>query len=70
MEQALPGNLGARRDQDIALDLLKFVAITAGIGRHGAQTSGFTPGAGSKGDDQVAQLLELYSRCLRAVEAK
>jgi hypothetical protein len=70
MEQALPANPGARRDQDIALDLLKFVAVTAGIGRHGAQTAGFTPGVGAKGEDQVTQLLELYSRCLRAVEAK
>lgn len=66
----LPANLGARRNEDIALDLLKFVAVTASVGRPGAPTAGFVAGSNPKSDDQVTQLLELYSRCLRAVEGK
>ncbi len=64
-----PGN-GARRNEDIALDLLKFVAATAGVGRASLPSTGFVAGGPPKPDDQVAQLLELYSRCLRAVEGK
>jgi hypothetical protein len=64
-----PGN-GARRNEDIALDLLKFVAATAGVGRASGPSTGFVAGGGPKSDDQVTQLLELYARCLRVVEGK
>lgn len=60
----------ARRNEDIALDLLKFVASTAGLGRTASSSTGFTPPAASKADDQIAQLLELYTRCLRTVAGK
>jgi hypothetical protein len=65
-----PGN-SARRNEDIALDLLKFVATTAGVGRkESSSTTGFTAAASTKPDDQVAHLLELYGRCLNAVQGK
>jgi len=64
-----PGN-GARRNEDIALDLLKFVAVTASVGRGSVPSTGFVSGGSSKPDDQVTQLLELYARCLRVVEGK
>lgn len=64
-----PGN-SARRNEDIALDLLKFVAATAGVGRASAPSTGFAAGGAPKPEDQVAQLLELYARCLRAVEGE
>lgn len=64
-----PGN-SARRNEDIALDLLKFVAATAGVGRASAPSTGFGPGAAPKPEDHVNQLLELYSRCLGVVEGK
>ena len=61
-------NLGARRNEDIALDLLKFVSVTAGVGRPAAPSTGFSGAAGPKPEEHVNQLLELYSRCLKAVE--
>jgi len=61
---------GTRRNEDIALDLLKFVASTTGVGRAAAASPGFVAGTASKPEDQVTHLLELYSRCLRAVEGK
>ncbi len=70
MEQPSLGNVGARRNEDIALDLLKFVAVTASVGRPTAPAAGFVAGAASKTEDQVTHLLDLYSRCLRAVEGK
>lgn len=70
MDQVPTPGYGARRTEDIALDLLKFVAGTAGVGRPGAPSTGFVSGAAPKPEDQVTQLLELYARCLRAVEGK
>jgi len=73
-EQLMDGingaGLGARRNEDIALDLLKFVAGTAGVGKPAAPSTGFTGAAAAKPDEHVSQLLALYSRCLRAVEGK
>lgn len=70
MEQPSLGTLGARRDQDIALDLFKFVAVTANVGRGAGPSAGFVAGAGARNDDPVAHLLDLYARCLRAVGGK
>lgn len=60
---------GARRTEDIALDLLKFVASQAHVGTKTPGGTGFGVSATPKPDDQVTQLLELYSRCRQAVEA-
>ncbi len=61
-------NLGARSHEDIALDLLKFISVTAGVGRPAAPSTGFSGAAGTKPEEHVNQLLELYGRCLKAVQ--
>jgi hypothetical protein len=60
--------LGARSKEDIALDLLKFVAGSTGFGRAQAPSTGFSGAAAPKPDEQINQLLDLYSRCLNVVE--
>ena len=60
---------GARRTEDIALDLMKFIAGVAHVGSKGPGATGFGATASSKPDDQVTQLLGLYSRCREAVES-
>ncbi|HVG26134.1 MAG TPA: hypothetical protein VM865_00905 [Acidobacteriaceae bacterium] len=62
-------NSSARRSEDIALDLLKFIAPHANVGRTGAASTGFGPPSPAKSEDQIAQLLELYARCRQAVES-
>jgi hypothetical protein len=62
--------LGARRNEDIALDLLKFVAGTAGAGRPAVGSTGFSGASAAKPEEYVNQLLDLYGRCLKAVEGK
>ncbi len=59
-----------RRDEDIALDLLKFVAGSTSILRTTSPSTGFTAGSAAKPEDQVNQLLELYSRCLSTVQGE
>jgi hypothetical protein len=63
------GNNAARRTEDIALDLLKFVAAQAHVGTKTAGATGFGVSATTKPDDQVTELLALYARCRQAVEA-
>ena len=70
MEQAPNSAAGSRRNEDIALDLLKFVAATSGVGRTSGPSTGFTAGSTPKPEDQITHLLELYSRCLKVVEGK
>lgn len=59
----------ARRTEDIALDLLKFVAAQANVGSKSTGATGFGVSSSAKSDDQVTHLLELYARCREAVEA-
>ncbi len=70
MDALSNAGLGARRNEDIALDLLKFVAGTVGIGRAAAPSTGFSTSAAAKPEEHVTELLALYGRCLKAVEGK
>lgn len=70
MDSQNGGGHGIRRNEDIALDLLKFVAGTAGVGRPAAGSTGFSGAGAPKPEEHVTQLLELYGRCLKAVDGK
>ena len=62
---------GARRNEDIALDLMKFVAMTTGYGRTASAGVGFQgAGAAAKPEEYADRLLELYGKCLHAVQSK
>lgn len=62
---------GSRRNEDIALDMMKFIAMTTGYGRTTSAGVGFQGGgAASKPEDYANHLLELYGKCLQAVQAK
>ncbi len=61
----------SRRNEDIALDMMKFIAMTTGYGKTTASGVGFQGGgAASKPEDYAGHLLELYGRCLAAVAGK
>jgi hypothetical protein len=72
MEEAPAAGSGAsRRNEDIALDLMKFIAMTTGYGRTTSSGVGFQgTGSASKPEDYATHLLELYGKCLGAVAAK
>ena len=71
MEEAPSVGVGSRRNEDIALDLMKFVALTTGYGRTSSSGVGFQgSGAAAKPEDYAAHLLELYGKCLHAVAGK
>ena len=71
MDETPATGSGARRNEDIALDLMKFVAMTTGYGRTSSSSVGFQGGgATAKPEDYAAHLLELYGKCLQAVAGK
>ncbi len=70
MNEAPAAPAGARRNEDIALDLMKFIALTTGYGKTSSAGVGFQGGAASKPEEYAAHLLELYGKCLQAVTGK
>jgi hypothetical protein len=65
------GSGASRRNEDIALDLMKFVAMTTGYGRTTSTGVGFQgTGSAAKPEDYADRLLELYGKCLGAVGGK
>jgi hypothetical protein len=71
MEEGSATHSSARRNEDIALDLMKFVAMTTGYGRTTSSGVGFQgTGSAAKPEEYPAQLLELYGKCRAAVEGK
>jgi len=71
MEETITSSVGMRRNEDIALDLMKFIAATTGYGKSGAPGVGFQGAVSSSAAEEYAQhLLDLYGRCLDAVQGK
>jgi hypothetical protein len=71
MEEGPTGHASARRNEDIALDLMKFIAMTTGYGRTTSTGVGFQgSGSASKPEEYATHLLELYTKCRGAVEGK
>jgi len=70
-EAPATGSGAARRNEDIALDLMKFIAMTTGYGRQAPGSVGFQgTGSAAKPDEYAEKLLELYGRCLGQVSGK
>jgi hypothetical protein len=67
VEQA-PAPGGPRGKDEVALELMKFIAVTTGYGRTTQSGTGFSgkPVARST-DEQVDALIGLFERCRKAV---
>jgi hypothetical protein len=70
MEEQRTGNVILRRNEDIALDMMKFIAVTTGYGKTGSPEAGFQGGTVSKAEDYAQHLLDLFGQCLAAVQGK
>jgi hypothetical protein len=69
-EPNVSGAAGRRRDEDIALDMMKFIAVTSGYGKTSSPGAGFQGNTDSKAEDYAHHLLDLYGQCLAAVQQK
>jgi hypothetical protein len=64
--KAAPG--GGRSKDDVALDLMKFIAVNTGYGKSGQATAGFSAKAGTRSPEELAEdLLGLFDRCRKVV---
>ncbi len=52
---------------EVALELMRFIASTTGVGKSGGG-AGFTGKASKSPEEQVDVLLQLYERCRAVVE--
>ncbi|HEV2989641.1 MAG TPA: hypothetical protein VG759_14455 [Candidatus Angelobacter sp.] len=59
--------IGSRRNEDIALDMMKFIAVTTSYGKTGAPGAGFQGGTINKAEDYATYLLDLYTKCLYTI---
>jgi hypothetical protein len=60
--------VGPRRNEDIALDLFKFIADRTEMGRTGSGVGFQQAETAKQQQDRADKMLELYSRCLGAVQ--
>jgi hypothetical protein len=67
---AANGRGSGRTKDEVALDLMKFLAVTTGYGKGGAiSAAGFSGKASRSAEEYADALLQLFERC-RAVLAK
>jgi hypothetical protein len=67
----IPGTLatvGSRRNEDIALDLFKFIADRTDMGKAGSGVGFQTADTAKAQQDRADKMLDLYGRCLNAVQ--
>jgi hypothetical protein len=69
-EPATNSSSPMRRDEEIALEMMKFIATTTGYGRTGTPGAGFQGGTVSRDEDYAKHLIDLFQQCLAAVRAK
>ena len=60
--ELLPSLGYARSREEIALEMMKFIAITTGYGK-GASAAGFTGKATKTPEEYTDALLQLFERC-------
>ena len=67
----IPGTLtavGSRGNEDIALDLFKFIADRTDMGKAGSGVGFQNTETAKQQQDRADKMLDLYGRCLTAVQ--
>lgn len=57
---------GGSKDE-VALELMKFIAVSTGYGKGGSSGAGFGSKTSRTPEEQAESLLELFERCRKAV---
>ena len=55
-----------RSKEEIALEMMKFIAVTTGFGK-GSATAGYTGKPTKSAEEYADSLLELYTRCRETI---
>ena len=63
------GGPHGRNPDEVALDLMKFIAVTTGYGRSGGSSAGFSGKPSARSPEEYADsLLHLFERCRDVVK--
>jgi hypothetical protein len=66
--ESAPAAGPARSADDVALELMKFIAVSTGYGRSSQSSAGFSGKPVTRSaEEQADALLELFERCRRVV---
>jgi hypothetical protein len=52
-----------RTNNEVALDMMKFIAVTTGYGKGATSAAGFSGKAAQSSDEYAASLLQLFQKC-------
>jgi hypothetical protein len=67
-EAAAAGSGGGRGPDEIALEMMKFIAVSTGYGRAGTSSAGFSGKPGTKTmEEQAEALMDLFRKCRKVV---
>jgi hypothetical protein len=66
-----PPPAAGRSKDEVALELMRFIAVTTGYGRSSQGTTGFSAKAATRtAEEQADALLELFARCRKVVNSE
>ena len=65
-EDIKSGETAGRNKDEVALELMKFIAVTTGYGK-GVTNAGFTGKASKTSEEYAEALLQLFERCRTVV---
>lgn len=66
---ATPAAGGGRSSDEVALELMRFIAVTTGYGKPTGSAAGFSgKPAGRSAEEHAEALLELFDRCRKVVK--
>jgi hypothetical protein len=58
----------ARSNNEVALELMKFIAVTTGYGKGATSAAGFSGKASRTSEEYADSLISLFERCRTVVE--
>ena len=63
-----PGGPSGRSKDEVALDLMKFIAVSTGYGKSSQSSAGFSSKPSTRSpEEQADALLDLFERCRRVM---
>ena len=66
--QTQPSTPGGRSKDEVALELMKFIAVTTGYGKSAGGGAGFSGKPGTRSpEEQADALIDLFQRCRKVV---
>ena len=66
-DKSLPPTPPSRSKDEVALELMKFIAVTTGYGKGNVSSAGFSGKPSKSPEEHADALLELFRRCREVV---